>query len=205
MIVKQIKYNITKKKRSVDDIKYIVVHDTGNKDRGSNAEAHYIYFNGDDRKSSADYFVDSNVTFQVNNPLENYTWHCGDGHGRFGILNENSIGVEMCINEDGNFEKTLYNTIILVKNLTTVYKNAIIKRHYDASRKICPAKLSYNNWEGWTKFKDTILSIKETICEHEKEIIQQFCQFSDPSGVWKICDTHVYAKALYEKWAKSYK
>ena len=28
-----------------------------------------------------------------------------------------------------------------------------VVRHYDASRKLCPAKLSANNWKKWHEFK----------------------------------------------------
>ena len=46
--------------RGENKIKYIVVHDTGNKNKGADAKAHFNYFNSEYRGSSADCFVDDN-------------------------------------------------------------------------------------------------------------------------------------------------
>jgi N-acetylmuramoyl-L-alanine amidase CwlA len=153
---KLISYNITNAPNR--PIKYIVIHTTGNQDKGANAEMHYQYFNGGDRQSSADFFIDDGQVLQVNNYKDNYTWHCGDGAGKYGITNRNSVGLEMCVNKDGDFLKVLKTTIELVytlmKELGIPYENVV--RHYDASRKNCPAELNYQNWAGWTKFKDDL-------------------------------------------------
>lgn len=140
-----------------NDIKYIVIHDTGNKRKGANAYAHYKYFNGGNKRASAHYFVDDEGIFQL---VEDYnaSWHCGDGKGKYGITNHNSIGVEICINEDGDYEKAVENTIELVKYLTKKYDIPLdrVVRHYDASRKICPRSMSKNDWEDWWKFKSRL-------------------------------------------------
>ena len=52
---KQIAYN---KGTRNSVIKYIVIHDTANKSNGADADAHFKYFNGGNRNSSADFFVD---------------------------------------------------------------------------------------------------------------------------------------------------
>lgn len=149
-------YNITNAPNRA--IKYIVIHTTGNQDKGSNAEMHYQYFNGGDRQASADFFVDDGQVLQVNNYKDNYTWHVGDGGGKYGITNRNSVGIEMCVNKDGDFLKVLKSTIeltyILMKELGIPFENVV--RHYDASRKNCPAELNYQSWKGWTKFKDDL-------------------------------------------------
>ena len=67
-----------------------MIHDTGNPGKGANANAHFTYFNGGDRQSSADFFVDSTQVLQVNDYNTYYTWHCGDGKGKNGITNSNS-------------------------------------------------------------------------------------------------------------------
>ena len=85
--VHQIKCN--RSNRGGTPIKYIVVHDTGNPSRGANATAHYNYFNGGDRSSSADFFVDDTQVLCVNDYYKYYTWHCGDGRGKYGITNRN--------------------------------------------------------------------------------------------------------------------
>ena len=96
--VNQIKYNRSARNGAV--IRYIVVHDTGNTTRGANATAHYNYFNSGDRSSSADFFVDDTQILCVNDYRKYYTWHCGDGHGEYGITNANPVGAEFCINDN---------------------------------------------------------------------------------------------------------
>ena len=152
---KLIKFNFS----SGNDIKYIVVHDTANTDRGADAEAHYRYFNGGDRQSSAHYFVDDKEIVQLVQDY-NVSWHCGDGGGRYGITNHNSIGVEICVNCDCDYEKAVSNTVDLVKFLMQKYGISIdrVVRHYDASRKICPESMSDNNWERWWNFKSRLSS-----------------------------------------------
>ncbi|KEH93066.1 amidase [Clostridium botulinum C/D str. BKT12695] len=148
-----IKYNFSRG----NNIKYIVIHDTGNTDRGANALAHYRYFNGGNRNSSAHYFIDSNRIVQT---VEDWhiSWHCGDGHGKYGISNYNSIGVEICVNSDSNYNEAVRKTIELVKYLMQKYNissNRVV-RHYDASRKCCPASMSANGWAKWNWFKSQL-------------------------------------------------
>lgn len=149
---KQIAYNRSKR---TDSILFIVVHDTGNTDSGANAERHYKYFNGGNRGSSADIFVDDTQALQVNDYHTYYSWHCGDGHGKYGITNNNSVGVEMCINSDGDYDKAFENTVEVVKQLMSELNidAAHVVRHYDASRKNCPASFSGSGWARWLEFK----------------------------------------------------
>ena len=155
---KQIIFNTTPANRNIE---YLVIHDTGNRRIGANAEAHFNYFNSGNRNASADFFVDDEEILQVNDYTKYYTWHCGDGKGQYGITNRNSIGIEMCVNSDGDFERVLANTIQLVKELKKKFPNAKVVRHYDASRKICPASLSHNNWQGWQEFLSRVDVDKE--------------------------------------------
>ncbi|MBQ2968237.1 MAG: N-acetylmuramoyl-L-alanine amidase [Clostridia bacterium] len=148
----QIAYNKTK--RSQKPI-YIVVHDTGNSGKGANAMAHFNYFNGGDRSASADFFVDDSVALQVNDYHTYYTWHCGDGKGKNGITNSNSVGIEICINRDGDYDKAVKRAQALVKKLMEELNIPLsrVVRHYDASGKICPCSMSKNNWQAWQDFK----------------------------------------------------
>ena len=143
--------------RRGQSIKYIVIHDTANTGKGSNAEAHYKLFDREDRGASAHYFVDDTQILRIIKDSDK-SWHCGDGKGKYGITNENSIGIEMCINSDGDFTKTYKNTIDLVKYLMGKYNISIdrVVRHYDASRKSCPNSWSKNNWEKWNNFKSDL-------------------------------------------------
>ena len=155
--VKQIAYNRVKR---ASDIRYIVIHDTGNKSKGADAEAHYKYFNGGDRSSSADFFVDDEQVLQVNDYTKFYTWHVGDGKGKYGITNQNSVGIEICVNADGDYQKAAANAVELTKYL--MKKLGIpaerVVRHYDASRKKCPASMAENDWAGWKEFCKKIVA-----------------------------------------------
>ena len=149
---KQIAYNRTARTQKPV---YIVIHDTGNTGKGANANAHFNYFNGGNRNASADFFVDDTQALQVNDYNKFYTWHCGDGKGKYGITNSNSIGIEICINSDGNYDAAFQNAVALTKQLMSELNIPIerVVRHYDASRKNCPASMSNNNWLLWHTFK----------------------------------------------------
>lgn len=166
--VHQIKYN--RSNRGGTPIRYIVVHDTGNSSRGANATAHYNYFNGGDRSSSADFFVDDTQVLCVNDYYKFYTWHCGDGHGKYGITNRNSVGIEFCINVDSDRDKTLERTAQLVRELMQELNIPIerVVRHYDASRKNCPQSMSGNGWAQWYKFKEKLKGEDLTMAQYEE-------------------------------------
>ena len=166
--VHQIKYN--RSNRGGTPIKYIVVHDTGNPSRGANATAHYNYFNGGDRSSSADFFVDDTQVLCVNDYYKYYTWHCGDGRGKYGITNRNSVGIEFCINVDSDRGKTLERTAQLVRELMQELNIPIdrVVRHYDASRKNCPQSMSGNGWAQWYKFKEKLKGEDLTMAQYEE-------------------------------------
>ncbi|GAB6153748.1 hypothetical protein JCM17380_24980 [Desulfosporosinus burensis] len=152
--IKHIRYNF-----STTGIKktYIVVHDTGNTGRGADDISHYKYFDGAVRNASAHYFVDKDSITETVDPTKN-SWHCGDGGGKYSITNANSIGVEICINSDGNYEMAVSNAVDLVKHLMKRFgiDLAHVVRHYDASRKNCPATMSANNWAKWDEFKKRV-------------------------------------------------
>ena len=152
----QMQYNFSAR---YSGIEYIVVHDTGNYSNGANAEMHFRYFNGGNRNASADFFVDDSNIIQFNDYNKYYSWHCGDGGGKYSITNGNSIGIEMCINNDGNYEQTVLNTIDLVKYLMKTLNINIdhVVRHYDASRKNCPQTMNNNgDWSKWWNFKEKL-------------------------------------------------
>ncbi|RKD25206.1 N-acetylmuramoyl-L-alanine amidase [Caminicella sporogenes DSM 14501] len=83
------------------------------------------------------------------------TLRCGDGEGKYSITNHNSIGIEVCVNEDGDYDKAVENTVDLVKYLMEKHDVPLdrVVRHYDVSRKICPRSMSENNWGKWLEFK----------------------------------------------------
>jgi N-acetylmuramoyl-L-alanine amidase len=166
---RQIAYN---KSVRTSAIKYIVVHDAGNESKGADADAHFKYFNGGNRNSSADFFVDDKKVLQINDYKKYCTWQVGDGKGKYGITNQNSIGIEICVNSDGNYNKAVENAVKLVQYLMKELNIPIerVVRHYDASHKNCPASMSSNNWAAWYVFKERI---KES---------DEMAQFTDTKG-----------------------
>lgn len=155
------KNQFSTRRRTLTDIKFIVVHDTGNTSKGANANAHKKYLDGAKRYGSAHYFVDDTSIIQVIGDSK-IAWGVGDnqGYGRFlnGCTNNNSISIEMCINQDGDYSKTYFHTVELVKHLMKKFNIPLerVVRHYDASRKCCPCHMSKNNWAAWYKFKEDI-------------------------------------------------
>lgn len=138
-------------------IKYLVIHDTGNPNKGAGALNHRNYVENNKRGASAHYFVDDKVIVQyVGDSLS--AGSVGDGKGRYGITNANSLSIEMCINSDSNYEAMYKNTVELTKNLMRKFNIPIerVVRHYDASRKNCPGHMRQNNWSKWWKFKEDI-------------------------------------------------
>lgn len=155
MEVVQLKKHISNRKQK---IKYIVIHDTGNPAPGAGANAHKKYFLTTDRKASADFLVEEDTIIKLNDYYKYFTWHCGDGKGKYGITNSNSIGIEMCINKGSNYQKTVNNTIKLVYKLIVELDIPFYRvvRHYDASRKRCPGSMAANNWDKWGRFKESL-------------------------------------------------
>lgn len=196
---RQIAYNRTK--RSHKPV-YIVIHDTGNTAKGANANAHFNYFNGGDRGSSADFFVDDTQALQVNDYNTYYTWHCGDGKGKYGISNANSIGIEMCINSDGNYSAAFQNTVALTKQLMSelgIDADHVV-RHYDASRKNCPASMSGNGWALWQEFKNMIIEEERMMSKEYDELNRRLAKVENPM-VYNYIDDNmpVWAKPTIQK------
>lgn len=133
-------------------VEYIVIHDTGNTTDSDEANANY--FVTGTRNASAHYFVDDDSITQVVKDSDG-AFHCGDGHGQYGITNRNSLGIEMCRVNGTVTSKTEANTIEIVKAKMKQYNVPLSKvvRHYDASRKNCPSSFSANNWARWNAFK----------------------------------------------------
>lgn len=149
-------YNISKRTGAV---KYIVVHYTGSgTSKSGSAKANCIYFGRQDWQASAHYFVDDGGVWEYADPKTYYTWHCGDGHGKYGITNANSIGIEVCQNYDRPFTETEIRYLAELVRLLMVKFNVTperVVRHYDASRKLCPLYYANRSTE-WSKLHKVI-------------------------------------------------
>lgn len=137
----QTRYNVSmcNDRRKNKTLKYIVIHYTGT---DASAKNNCIYFGDANRNASADFFIDKDgAIYQFNGNLDLcYSWHCGDGHGKYGITNANSVGIEV-VSSGAEYTAAQKNSLrALVKALMSDYSipSSRVVRHYDASRKICP-------------------------------------------------------------------
>ena len=151
--------------RPASQIKYLVIHYTGND--GDSDEGNAAYFANNVVKASAHYFVDDDsVTMSV--PELNIAWavggtkwaDCGKtgGGSMYGVItNANSISVELCDGvKDGVYnasEKTLERAAELCRNIMDRYKIPVknVYRHFDVTGKHCPAYMMEE--AEWRKFK----------------------------------------------------
>jgi hypothetical protein len=156
--------------RNGQSIKYIVLHFTGN--QNDTALNNASYFGSCNRDASAHYFIDNDNIVQVVDDI-NASWNCGDGNGKYGITNQNSIAIEMCGTNGDISNETESNTIELVKYLMDKYSidTDHVVRHYDASRKICPSPWSSDNWVKWTEFKGKLVGNKNSIATPTPEVV----------------------------------
>jgi N-acetylmuramoyl-L-alanine amidase CwlA len=166
----------------------IVIHWTANENRGADARANIRFF--ENRKlgrtgyGSAHYFVDDKNIIRCI-PEDEVAYHVGATSyktSRFGSYpNATMIGIEMCVNADGDFEKVYEQTIELTRYLCKKYNlnpdNDVV-RHFDVTGKNCPAMFTSNHWgkinnayavkyglgnnadKAWSTFKQNVKSIK---------------------------------------------
>ena len=131
------------------EIKYIVIHETGNEDYGSTAKNHSIYLKQNSKvENSWHYTVDDHEIYH-HLPDDEVGWHASDGLNRNGG-NLNGIGIEICVNDEGNFNQAVDNAAKLTAYLLQSYRLDIqdIKQHADFTNKNCPENLrNTGQWE----------------------------------------------------------
>lgn len=133
---------------------YIVIHETANTSKGANADAHgRLQANGNSRSASWHYTVDDKEIVQSFSDNAQ-CWHAGNAS-----YNRNSIGIEICVNSDGNYKKAVDNAIELTKQLMKKYNipASNVIQHNTASGKDCPRYLRAGN-KGitWSQFKSRL-------------------------------------------------
>ncbi|MCY8213218.1 N-acetylmuramoyl-L-alanine amidase [Bacillus spizizenii] len=125
---------------------YITVHNTSNTAKGADAASHARYVKNPETATSWHFTVDDKEIYQ-HLPLNENGWHAGDGNG---TGNRKSIGIEICENSDGDFEKAVSNAQWLIKKLMKEqgisFANVVPHKHW--SGKECPRKL-LNRWDSF--------------------------------------------------------
>lgn len=132
---------------------YVIIHETDNWSKGANAKAHATAMKNGNLAGTVHYYVDSQECYQT---LEHQdgAWAVGDGHGKYGISNLNSINIEICVNPESNYYLAVDRAAELAAMLLNQYgwDTSHLKRHYDASRKHCPRRiLDEGLWDNFVK------------------------------------------------------
>lgn len=132
------------------EIHYIVIHETDNTGAHATAKAHseYLQENCWKEQKSWHYTVDDHEIWH-HLPDKEVGYHAGDSSWREGG-NRNGIGIELCVNQGGNFDQTMHNAAQLTAYLLLKYNLTIdaVKKHQDFSGKICPSTIiETNRWQ----------------------------------------------------------
>ena len=123
-------------------IKYVVIHETDNYKQGVGAKNHAIFLKSNNTSTTSwHYTVDDKEIYQ-HVPDNEIAHHVGDKAGNYF-----GIGIELCVNRDGDFEKTYDNAAKLVAYLLKEYDLDItsIKMHHHFIDKDCPNKIMKSN------------------------------------------------------------
>ena len=145
------------------EVRRIVVHWTANTGKGADANAHRKYFdrNPDGRAASCHYFVDERNIIQII-PDNEMALHCGERWGAPGAVkitgdraispNRFTVGLELCVNSDGDFKHTEQRGAWLAAYLLRKHNLPIsaLIRHFDVTGKRCPQM--YLTPETWAAF-----------------------------------------------------
>ena len=132
---------------------YIVIHETDNWSKGADAKAHATAMKNGNLAGTVHYYVDSKSVYQTLDHNDG-AWAVGDGKGKYGITNRNSINIEICVNPETDYYKAVDKAEQLAAQLLKQYGWGIdhLKRHYDASRKNCPRRIqAEGRWPEFVK------------------------------------------------------
>lgn len=173
---------------------YITIHDTGNSGVGANAKAHASYVKGTaaaNAKTSWHFTVDDEGAYQ-HLPLSETAFHAGDGNG---AGNRKSIGIEICMNSDGNRAKAEQNAAKLTAWLMHTYSIPLenVKQHFNWSGKNCPQVIR-SRPNGWDEFLN---KVKEANPMAEVTSVNDIVwELADARGI--ISDKELWLKKLEE-------
>ncbi len=134
-------------------IQYIVIHETANHNRGADAQAHADYLAaGGDAETSWHYTVDDHQIVQ-HIPDNEVSWNAGDKLRENGG-NRNGISIELCVNDDGDFEKTFDNGARLTAYLLDAYDldTGAVLQHFNFNGKNCPMTIRESGrWDAFIR------------------------------------------------------
>ena len=170
--------------RSKSQIKWIILHYVG---AVSTAKNNADYFYNTFRGASAHYFVDEKEIWQVVEDSDS-AWAIGADKYYTDARNTNSISIEMCCykNSKGKLDikgEVVNKAIELTKYLMDKYDIDVdhVIRHYDATRKVCPAPF-VNDESRWQDFKKK-LGQKDTSNSDESEKVIATVKVTHQNGL----------------------
>lgn len=151
----------------IRELRGVIAHWTANPDKGAHAKANRNYFNNQTtRYASAHYIVDDHSIIQCI-PDNEIAYHVGanvykpDGqrmHAGSPSLTPNYfvIGFEMCVNADGDWNKTYRHSVDLAAHLLRKhgFTTNDLYRHFDITGKDCPKMMLTAT--AWDKFKSDV-------------------------------------------------
>ncbi|QIW88648.1 N-acetylmuramoyl-L-alanine amidase [Bacillus phage P59] len=135
---------------------YIIIHETANTTAGADADAHAnLQAKGNSRQASWQYQVDDKEIVQSFKD-EAECWHAGSK-----FYNQNGIGIEICVNSDGDFKKAVANAAYLVRILMKrhgIPKSRVLQHRTTSGWKDCPRFLRSGSkgvdWDGFLAMLD---------------------------------------------------
>lgn len=131
-------------------IKYIVIHETANHSASADAEAHGRYLlQGGDGITAWHYTVDGKIAYH-HIPDDEIAYHAGKKG------NTNGIGIEICVNDGGDYERAFENCAKLTAKLIDTYGLSVkdIRQHADFMDKNCPQTIRDGN--RWNEFLELV-------------------------------------------------
>ena len=182
----------------VNPCRYITIHETGNKASGADAEAHGAYLNssaGEADLVSWHYTVDDHAIVQ-HLPDGETAYHAGDG--KAGTGNAQSIGIEICVNADGDFAKAKANAASLVRLLMEEHGVPIanVVQHNCWNGKDCPYTIRHTAgaWEAFLA-----LCGGESAAETDRKTVQE--RFGLADETMDYLEAYKYGADLLKKLA----
>jgi N-acetylmuramoyl-L-alanine amidase len=182
----------------INPCRYITIHETGNKACGADAEAHGTYLNssaGEADLVSWHYTVDDHAIVQ-HLPDGETAYHAGDG--KAGTGNAQSIGIEICVNADGDFAKAKANAAALVRLLMEEHGIPIanVVQHNRWNGKDCPYAIRHTSgaWEAFLA-----LCGGESAAETDRKTVQE--RFGLADETMDYLEAYKYGADLLKKLA----
>lgn len=147
--------------------RYCTCHETANPSVGADADAHraYVHNGGGPEKTSYNYVVDDQETIELV-PVGWASNHAGTAEG-----NLSGVAIELCVNADGDWERTKARgaelIVHLLRTVPTLDASQIVP-HMHWRPTACPARLMAN---GRTAWYELLAAVDDALAERDQDAI----------------------------------